>query len=110
MEISLKKIVFPCIAILVLAALSIPDIAKINHAVNEHKEFTCSEKSKVHLHEVEFECDFHKYHITTYFSPQLINYTLFTPNHVVKQNQNYYFLLSEFQQLHFSLRGPPISS
>ena len=110
MEIKLKNIILSCIAILILAALSIPDIAKITHAINEHKEFSCSEKSKVHFHEAEFDCDFHKYHITTYFTPIKNNYSLFSPKIEVKQNQNYYSLLSEFQKLHFSLRGPPIYS
>lgn len=110
MEITFKKILFPCISFLILAALSIPDFAKISHAINEHKEFTCSEKSKVHFHEVEFDCDFHKYHNATYFTPILNKYSLFIPKIDVKQNQNYYFLLSDFQKLHFSLRGPPLYS
>lgn len=110
MEITFRKFLFSCIAILVLAAMAIPDFAKISHAINEHKEITCLENRKVHFHEVEFNCDFHKYHITSYFSPQIVNFTFTPPFFKSTQNQNYYFLLSEYQKLHFSLRGPPVYS
>tara|TARA_R110000868_G_scaffold4211_13_gene26660 strand:+ start:65106 stop:65438 length:333 start_codon:yes stop_codon:yes gene_type:complete len=110
MGINVKKILLSCISILILAALAIPDAVKISHAITEHKEQTCVEKGTVHFHEAEFDCDFHKYHITTYFYPQSINYTVAFQDSKIKQNQNYYFLLSEFQKLHFSLRGPPLFS
>ena len=107
MRIIYKKLLFSCIAILVLAALAIPDLAKISHAIYEHKEQTCLEKGNVHFHETEFDCDFHKYHTTTYFYPATLNFTVIIQDFHLEKNQNYYFLLSEFQKLHFSLRGPP---
>ena len=110
MRISEKKLFFSFVSILILLALAIPDVAKISHAVYKHKEQTCLKKGTVHFHEAEFDCDFHKYHITTYFYPEAINYTILIPEHSVNQNKNYYFLLSEFQKLHFSLRGPPVFS
>ncbi|ADV51449.1 hypothetical protein I2486_20665 [Cellulophaga sp. E16_2] len=99
-----------CIAICLLVALGIPDIAKTSHAIFEHKEQTCHEKTKVHFHETEFDCDFQKYHITTYFTPELYSFTLIESKFHSTVNDKFYFLLSEFQQLHFSLRGPPIHS
>jgi len=110
MRIPEKKIFFSCISMLILVALAIPDVAKISHAIYKHKEQTCIQKGTVHIHQAEFDCDFHKYHITTYFYPEAINYTLILPDFRVNQNKNYYFLLSEFQKLHFSLRGPPYFS
>jgi hypothetical protein len=102
------KLLLSCIAIFLLGALAIPDVAKISHDVFEHKEQTCQEKTKVHFHEAEFDCDFHKYHITTYFTPELYSFQFIQPELHQTKNENFYFLLSEFQQLHFSLRGPPV--
>ena len=106
----LSKILLSCIAISLLAALGIPDIAKISHAVFEHKEQTCQEKTKGHIHETEFDCDFHKYHITTYLTPEVFSFPILEPVNLTSVTDIFYFLLSEFQQLHFKLRGPPLHS
>ncbi|QXP58006.1 hypothetical protein H0I25_09600 [Cellulophaga sp. HaHa_2_95] len=106
----LSKVLLSCIAISLLAALGIPDIAKIAHAVLEHNEQTCQEKTKGHIHETEFDCEFHKYHITTYFTPEIYSFQVLEPVNHIFFNEKFYFLLSEFQQLHFTLRGPPLHS
>ncbi|WP_158979244.1 hypothetical protein [Cellulophaga sp. L1A9] len=107
---NLTKFLLSCIAISLLGALGIPDIAKISHDILEHKEETCHEKTKVHFHETEFDCDFHKYHITTYFTPELYSCTFLEPVLHALLSENFYFLLSEFQQLQSTLRGPPVYS
>lgn len=110
MKIIFKNIFFSFIAMLLLSTMAIPDIAKITHAIFEHKEITCLEKNAVHFHEAEFNCEFQKYQLSTYFSPEIYNCMAFVADFKIEQSQNYYFLLSEYQKLHFSLRGPPLNS
>ncbi|QWX85382.1 hypothetical protein H0I23_07005 [Cellulophaga sp. HaHaR_3_176] len=110
MKINLKNIFFSFTTILLLFALAIPNIAKVSHTLFDHKEITCLEKNSVHFHETEFNCEFYKYQLSTYFSVQIYNYNVFASDLEPEQNQNYYFLLSEYQNLHFSLRGPPLKS
>jgi len=87
-----------------------PSALKIHHALNHHKEIKCDEAVSTHFHEIEFDCDFHKYQIApSYLASTFLFKPINTP--ILKQkNYGFYLEVSEYQKLHFSLRGPPTTS
>ncbi|SIR16148.1 hypothetical protein [Maribacter ulvicola] len=100
------KIIYPLIAVILLAGLLGPYFVKISHAVNEHKELHCVSK-ELHIHAIEFDCDFEHYQIASLFYPDFLypEFVAFAP--ITKVNINNYYFLTKYQQLHFVLRGPP---
>ncbi|MCM4166205.1 hypothetical protein KCTC52924_03127 [Arenibacter antarcticus] len=90
-----------------LAFFALPASFKIVHAVFEHHNFVCKEKGKLHIHEVELECEFDKFNISHFIFPEYLgvndtNWTIKTVKIL-----NFYQFLSKYQKLHFFLRGPP---
>lgn len=90
-----------------VAIFALPSTLKINHALFEHNNFVCKNNGELHVHEVEMECEFHKYNISHFIFHEdtgLDNY-----NWTIKTVKifNFYRFLSKYQQLHFSKRGPP---
>ncbi|GGW25860.1 hypothetical protein GCM10007383_08440 [Arenibacter certesii] len=86
---------------------ALPGSIKAKHAMLEHHTFVCKEKGKLHVHEVELECEFHKYNISHFIFPEFKG--LDNPIWKTKAMKiaDYYQFLSKYQKLHFSLRGPP---
>ena len=100
------KIVYPIVAIILMASLLGPYFVKVSHALNEHEEFHCISK-ELHVHAVEFDCDFEHYQLSSLYYPEF-DYPQFiqlTP--ITEAIINNYYFLSKYQQLHFVLRGPP---
>ncbi len=102
-----KKILLSFTSILLIGAINLPSFVKLSHALFEHTEQTCEEQGSLHIHEAELDCDFQKFNLSSQFYPQLQDYTLHPPRIIKKENNNHYFFLSNYQKLHFSLRGPP---
>ena len=97
----------PIMALLLVICIVAPSVIKLTHALYEHHKFDCDEKSAVHFHQVEYDCDFQKFKN----APQ---YVLFSaakdiqPSEAAQKNiDSQYFFLSQYQKLHFVLRGPP---
>ena len=92
--------------ILVLCML-MPAFLNLAHAIHGHNGQTCASDIALHLHETEFDCEFQKYKLTKQFYTDLQNFDLFVLA-VIRENTSVsYSFLSSYQQLHFSLRGPP---
>jgi hypothetical protein len=107
MKVNSKNLFFSFTAFLLLTALATPSVVKTIHALFEHQEVLCTQKSKVHCHQIELNCDFHQYHTTPYFFPKSAHYKLVISYSNFKINKNLYIQISKFQKSHFSLRGPP---
>lgn len=103
-----NHILYPFTAILLLACLFTPYFIKIGHGIYEHKELLCVEKGNLHIHEIEFDCDFHKYQLSSLFCFNLEEPELIEPIFKGTKVINHYFFLSKYQRLHFVLRGPPV--
>jgi hypothetical protein len=100
------KIIFPIIGVILVASLIGPYFVKISHALYEHEKLHCI-STDLHIHEIEFDCDFEHYQLSTFYYP-LFNYPNFIDTTSVNKTIiNNYFFLSKYQQLHFVLRGPP---
>ncbi len=107
MKVYIKNLLFSFTAFLLLTALATPHVVKTIHAFFEHQDVICSQKSKVHLHQTELNCDFQHYHITAYLFSKIIDYLLVTPYAIREINKILYNQISKSKKLNFSLRGPP---
>ena len=94
-------------AIILVAIISLPSIIKIKHALTEHQSFVCKEKGTLHFHEVELDCKFDDFSITTQIFPgtPIIDILTWEPEN--EKIENFYDFLNKYQKLHFSRRGPP---
>ncbi|MBC8768911.1 hypothetical protein H4O18_12990 [Arenibacter sp. BSSL-BM3] len=107
MKINLRNILFSFIAALLVGLILLPSVIKLNHAIFEHHTFICKEKGKLHIHEVELDCDYHKFNITPYYTYLQQEFRTFSEIPKSKKIVNFYNFLSKYQKLHFSRRGPP---
>ena len=94
-------------AIFMVTIISLPSIIKIKHALTEHQSFVCKEKGKLHIHEVELDCKFDNFSITTQIFPENQEINIPTLEGKTDKIENFYDFLSKYQKLHFSRRGPP---
>lgn len=95
------------LAIILVAIISLPSIIKIKHALTEHQSFVCKEQGKLHIHEVESDCKFDDFNITTQIFPGNQEIHLLTWDPETGKIENFYDFLNKYQKLHFSRRGPP---
>jgi len=103
----IKHILVGFFSLLLISAILVPSALKFSHFFIAHSHVECNEHVKTHFHQSDFECKLFKFHHTHQinFTPEEITFTILTlPS---EQNFNHYFHLSEYQTLHFSLRGPP---
>lgn len=97
-------------ALLLVVFLCVPSIIKVSHALNGHKNATCSQIGKLHVHEAELDCLFHDFNLSPIYAPPLVY--LPKPMEVGASSEMsfYYTFLSKYQKSHFELRGPPMAS
>lgn len=89
-----------------------PSAFKLEHAFSHtnHKHEVCLGEKQSHFHTLDLECEFHKFQLNTAFSIPINNYQFIEKQENYKLIHSQYIFISEFQQLHFSLRGPPTNS
>lgn len=94
-------------AIVLVISIMAPSIIKLSHAIYEHHTTDCEQKSAIHFHKVDLDCDFQKFKN----APQYVIFNAVwdkVPSLMAQETTNsQYFFLSKFQKLHFVLRGPP---
>ncbi|UNY98122.1 hypothetical protein MQE36_13635 [Zhouia spongiae] len=102
-----KHIVLLAFSFILSGMLFLPTLLGLAHAFSDHEHTQCYEFDATHFHKKDIECEIYKfksnqyvYHVHGFTEPS----NLQTPS---QQVFNYYFFLSEFQSLHFLLRGPP---
>ena len=98
---------FNLVTIILVAALLTPSIVKFNHIFEDHKHEVCETPQTNHFHELDMDCEFYKFKLSAQFSfsPNPISFSqyLIPSKKIVTQ----YIFISDYQQLHFDLRGPP---
>jgi len=104
---NIKNIVSCVSAALLVGLILLPSVLKLKHAILEHQTFVCKEKGKLHLHEVELDCDYHKFNLTHYYSHSQPDFNTITCIPKSKKIINFYNSLNEYEVLLFSRRGPP---
>ncbi len=102
------KAIFSLVSICIIGCLFTPYIIKINHGLLTHEDTICVAKGDLHIHEIEFDCDFYKYQISSLFYIGLVKPKLIQLAASSEKLTNHYVFTSKFQKLHFVLRGPPV--
>ena len=87
--------------------MALPSVMKLSHAIHEHQNQKCSKDIAVHFHNAEFDCEFQKFKLSKQFYTDLDHFDFFIPTEIREDVSASYTFLSTYQQLHFSLRGPP---
>ena len=105
---ALKSHIISKIAVRVIAVLLLlPSAVKFTHAFNHSKHQVCLGEKSTHLHKVDLDCKFYDFQLSHNYFLSDSNFNLFVPPKVCIESTSEYVFLSIYQQLHFSLRGPP---
>lgn len=102
-----EQIAFKIITCLLVFTLLVPTGVMFSHIFNHQQHEICNGEPQSHLHNADLDCSFYKFKVSTPFTIPTFEFDFIFTQH---NHQNYvdaYTFLSEFQQLHFSLRGPP---
>jgi hypothetical protein len=107
-----QHIIFRIFSVLLVAFVLLPSGFKLSHAFSHtnHKHEVCLGEKQMHLHSLDVDCEFHKFQLNTAFTIPVHIYQFLEKqdNHQLINSQ--YHFISDFQQLHFKLRGPPSNS
>ena len=106
----LKNILLITAAFLLIAAIEAPSVIKLWHSFYSHKEIKCDQEGSVHIHSAEIDCPFQKFNVTIHYYLPQNHFDQILVLSFSKDHFNYYSSVSPFQELHFSLRGPPFST
>lgn len=102
-----ERISFKILTFILVVALLMPTGLKFSHIFSHLHHEVCNGETQAHLHTADLDCSFYQFNLSTPFTIPIFEYQfVFT----VENHQNYaeaYSFLPEYQQLHFSLRGPP---
>jgi len=107
MQIIKQHITFKIFAFVIALVLLVPSVVKFNHIFANHEHDICQGEKSTHLHELNTDCDFYKFKLTTPFTCICFNFSLFVPKETPLQIVSQYQFISKYQRLQTSLRGPP---
>lgn len=107
MQIFKKHIAFKFLAFSLALTLLTPTFVKFNHIFAHHKHDICSGEKSTHLHELNKDCDFYKFHLSTIYTFSYFEFQLFIPKEKTSSIVSQYQFISKYQRLQVALRGPP---
>lgn len=93
-----------------LMCMALPTTAKLAHAISGHKERSCCNNNRIHIHSGELDCIFQKLKNITHYYPLRISYVLRPPLQVTVLPASEYSFPGRFSPYSFSLRAPPLFS
>ncbi|MGE5943195.1 MAG: hypothetical protein ACM31G_02540 [Flavobacteriales bacterium] len=102
-----QHITFKIFAFALALVLLVPTVVKFNHIFANHKHDICQGETSTHLHELNTDCDFYKFKLSTSYTFTCFNFNVFIPKENALQIVSQYQFISEYQRLQTSLRGPP---
>lgn len=102
-----KHIAFKILTVLLSVTLLVPTATKFAHIFAHHKHDICLGEKATHLHELNIDCNFYKFKLTTVYNISFFNFNLFTPKEQPLEIVSQYQFLSKYQRLQIALRGPP---
>lgn len=103
-----EHITFKIITLALVISIVIPSVVKFSHVFTHHEHKVCLGEKSTHIHEVDLDCDFHKFKLNNSYYPPLDYQSLFCETPYYKLSFLTYKFLNNHQPLSFSLRGPPI--
>ncbi|MEO8772980.1 MAG: hypothetical protein ABI263_05525 [Gelidibacter sp.] len=102
-----QHIVFKAFTLIIVVTLLLPSAVKFMHIFEKHQHEVCYGEAASHFHTLDIDCEFYKFKLNIPFIiPEKITFLI--PNIEINNapTKDYSFL-SDYQRLHFSLRGPP---
>ena len=102
-----EHIIFKSLTLILVLNFLLPSVVKFLHIFEHHQHEVCYGEADAHFHTLDVDCEFYKFKLNSPFTiPQnvaglseFLDVTIFYPKE--------YSFLSEYQRLHFALRGPP---
>ncbi|MEH6536032.1 MAG: hypothetical protein V7719_06540 [Psychroserpens sp.] len=110
MDIKKPHVSIKLAALMLAFVLLVPTVVKFSHALTNHKHEVCLDKYQTHFHNVDIDCDFYKFKLQTQTTTVIVDYDMFSLENNHKTIAYHYDFLSDYQRLHFSLRGPPFNN
>ena len=107
MKIERKHIVFRVLTICLVCTLMFPTAFKFAHTFEHHEHEICTGGDSTHIHQVDLDCEFHKFQLNNKVSFSIPLFEIFQTQKESVSIISQYTFLSKYQRLHFSLRGPP---
>lgn len=107
-----QHILFRVFSLVLVLTVLAPSVDKLLHAFDHstHKHEVCLGEKQAHLHTLDLDCEFHKFQINTAFTVPINQFELLEQQENQQVILSQYHFISDFQKLHFSLRGPPVNS
>ncbi len=95
------------LVVVLTIVLVTPIFVKLNHIFEDHKHEFCKTPYTNHFHELEIDCEFYDFRLNTEFnySYTLVDIPVLTE--ITQSIISQYHFVSDYQQLQFSLTGPP---
>ncbi len=102
-----QHILFKIFTLLLVLTLILPSAVKFMHIFETHQHEVCYGEAEAHFHTFDIDCEFYNFKTNIPFTlPENASFsnTYLAIKQVISTD---YSFLSEYQRLHFSLRGPP---
>lgn len=100
-------ILFKSVTLILVLAFLLPSAVKFLHIFEQHQHEICLGESDAHFHTQDVDCEFYKFKLNNPFTVPHYNVVVLAFSEIESTIPTHYAFLSEFQRLHFSLRGPP---
>ena len=102
-----QHIAFRVLTLIIVVTLLLPSAVKLMHIFEKHQHEVCYGEANSHFHTLDIDCEFYKFKLNIPFTiPENVD-VLITYAEILTVPTKDYSFLSEYQRLHFSLRGPP---
>lgn len=103
-----QKNIFKVFTLVLAVSLLLPSATKFMHIFEDHHHEVCYGEPDAHFHTLDLDCEFYKFQLNIPFTipENLTDLVVFPEIKTIIPSE--YSFLSEYQCLHFSLRGPPL--
>lgn len=95
--------------VLLTIVLVTPLFVKLNHVFEDHKHEVCKTPYTNHFHELEIGCEFYNFKLNTELNYTFSSIQIPVIKEITQSIISQYHYISDYQQLPFSSRGPPLS-
>lgn len=98
---------FKALTFVLAMTLLMPSLVKFADAFSHHQHEICNGENQTHLHKSDIDCSICKFKLSVPFSVPTIEFEFIPTEYHHQKSNAFYSFLSDYQRLHFLLRGPP---
>ncbi|WP_412985213.1 hypothetical protein [Pontimicrobium sp. IMCC45349] len=107
MQVLIKHIIIKVSLLVIVFTLLAPSFVKLAHAFENHEHFACETPNKLHIHDLEIDCEIYKFKLNTQTLSITNNFEIDIPETNYQKIISQYTCISKYQRLQCNLRGPP---